>query len=106
MLITKTLSDYSATIKLADLPDGVVTRARFLLLDLVGNIIRGRYDAESTPPLLAAVRALGLAGGNAKVFGDPAGYTPMGAALLNGAPAIRSISMTPMPPVRCIPARR
>ena len=85
MLITKTLSDYSATIKLADLPDGVVTRARFLLLDLVGNIIRGRYDAESTPPLLAAVRALGLAGGNAKVFGDPAGYTPMGAALLNGA---------------------
>ena len=85
MTITKILSDYSATIKLADLPETVVTRARFLLLDLVGNIIRGRYDAESTPPLLGAVRALGLAGGNARVFGDPAGYTPMGAALLNGA---------------------
>ena len=85
MSITKILSDYSANLKLADLPAEVVTRTRFLLLDLVGNIIRGRYDAESTPAMLAAVRALGLGHGTSGVFGDPARYSPMGAALLNGA---------------------
>ena len=85
MSITKILSDYSANIQLDALPPEVVTRTRFLLLDLVGNIIRARYDAESTASLLAAAKALGLAGGNHAVFGDPGRYTPMGAALLNGA---------------------
>ena len=85
MSITKILSDYSANLKLSDLPPDVVTRTRFLLLDLVGNIIRARYDAESTPAMLAAVRALGLGQGQSGVFGDPARYSPVGAALLNGA---------------------
>ena len=57
MSITKILSDYSANLKLSDLPPDVVTRTRFLLLDLVGNIIRARYDAESTPAMLAAMMA-------------------------------------------------
>ena len=34
------------------LPPEVVTRARFLVLDLVGNIVRARHDAESTPSFL------------------------------------------------------
>ena len=55
------------------------------MLDLVGNIVRARHDAESTPALLAAARALGLAAGNSGVFGDCARYTPAGAAFLNGA---------------------
>jgi len=82
--ITAELSAFSADISLAALPPDVVARARFLVLDLVGNIVRARHDAESTAPMLAAVRALGLAAGNSGVFGDSARCTPAGAALLNG----------------------
>jgi len=85
MGITAELSAFSADISLAALPPQVVERARFLVLDLVGNIVRARHDAESTAPMLAAVRALGLSAGNSGVFGDCARYTPAGAALLNGA---------------------
>ncbi len=85
MTITQTLSAFTADITLSRLPPEVVQRARFLVLDLVGNIVRARHDAESTPSLLAAARALGMADGCCFVFGDPARYTPPGAALLNGA---------------------
>ena len=90
MSVTKILAEYSAGLRLERLPPEVVERARFLVLDLVGNIVRARHDAESTPALLASVRALGLAGGGltggtAGVFGDAARYTPAGAAFLNGA---------------------
>jgi 2-methylcitrate dehydratase PrpD len=85
MTVTAELSAFSAGIKLDALPPDVVERARFLVLDLVGNIVRARHDAESTTSLLAATRALGLAAGNSGVFGDAARYTPAGAALLNGA---------------------
>lgn len=85
MGITADLSAFSAAIRLDSLPPAVVERARFLVLDLVGNIVRARHDSESTPPMLAAVRALGMAAGNSGVFGDNARYTPAGAALLNGA---------------------
>ncbi len=85
MGITAELAGFAADIRLERLPPDVVKRARFLVLDLVGNIVRARHDAESTPSMLAAVRALGLAAGNAGVFGDAARYTPAGAAFLNGA---------------------
>jgi len=85
MSITQTLAGFSASIRLAALPPPVVERARFLLLDLVGNIVRARHDAESTPAFLAATRALGLAAGSTGVFGDASRYTPAGAAFLNGA---------------------
>ena len=84
MSITQTLSDFSATISLAALPPEVVTRARFLVLDLVGNMVRARVDAESTPPLFAAVHALGLDHGDSAVFGETRRFSPAGAALLNG----------------------
>ncbi len=83
--ITETLAAYCASLQFADLPAEVQTRTRFLLLDLVGNMVRGRHDTESTPVLLNAARALGLSAGNAAVFGDQARYTPAGAAMLNGA---------------------
>jgi 2-methylcitrate dehydratase PrpD len=83
--VTAELSAFSAGIRLDRLPADVVTRARFLVLDLVGNIVRARHDAESTASFLSAVRAMGMAGGNAGVFGDAARYTPAGAAFLNGA---------------------
>ncbi len=85
MGITAELSAFTAGITLGKIPEAVTTRARFLVLDLVGNIVRARHDAESTPALLAAARALGLAAGSCGVFGDAARYTPAGAALLNGA---------------------
>jgi 2-methylcitrate dehydratase PrpD len=85
MGITAALSQFVAGLRLDQLPPPVVKRARFLVLDLVGNIIRARHDAESTPSFLAAVRATGMAAGNSGVFGDAARYTPLGAAFLNGA---------------------
>ena len=85
MGITSELSRFSAEISLDRLPAPVVERARFLVLDLVGSIIRARHDAESTASFLAATRAMGLAAGNAGVFGDASRYTPGGAAFLNGA---------------------
>ncbi len=83
--VTRELSAFTAAIRLDTVPAPVVARARLLVMDLVGNIVRARHDAESTQPLLAAARALGLAAGNSAVFGDNARYTPAGAAFLNGA---------------------
>lgn len=85
MGITAELSAFTAGIRLESLPKEVVDRARFLVLDLVGNIVRARHDAESTSSFLAAARAMGMAAGNSGVFGDAARYTPAGAAFLNGA---------------------
>lgn len=83
--VTRDLAAYTAGIQFDALPADVKERTRFLVLDLVGNMVRGRHDAESTAPLIAAARALGLGAGSAAVFGDSARFTPAGAALLNGA---------------------
>jgi 2-methylcitrate dehydratase PrpD len=85
MGITTQLSEFTANVRLSALPPAVVQRTRFLVLDLVGNIVRARHDAESTASFLGAVRAMGMAAGNSGVFGDAARYTPAGAAFLNGA---------------------
>ncbi len=85
MGITTQLAQFTADIRLDRLPPDVVRRSRFLVLDLVGNIVRARHDAESTPSFVAAARAMGMAAGNSGVFGDAARYTPAGAAFLNGA---------------------
>ncbi len=85
MAVTAELSAFCANIRLEKLPKDVVNRARFLVLDLIGNIVRARHDAESTPSFVNTVRAMGWAGGNHGVFGDSERYTPAGAAFLNGA---------------------
>ena len=87
-------------------PNEVTARARLLVLDLVGNIVRARHDAESTFSFLAAARALGMAAGNTGVFGDSARYTPAGAAFLNGALAHSLDFDDTHAPARCIRARR
>ncbi len=66
MGVTAILSDFTATIRLDRLPPDVVNRARFLVLDLVGNIVRARHDAESTASFLAATRAMGMADGQCR----------------------------------------
>lgn len=83
--VTETFARYAATIRHADLPAEVEARTRFLILDLVGNMVRGGVEAESSPPLRAAARAMGLGHGQAAVFGEAARWSPAGAALLNGA---------------------
>ena len=85
MGITSDIAAFVASIRLDRLPPDVATRARALVLDLVGNIVCARHAVESTPPLLTAARAMGLGTGDGTVFGDPATYAPTGAALLNGA---------------------
>jgi 2-methylcitrate dehydratase PrpD len=82
--ITSELSAFVAACDIDRLPPDVVARTKLLVLDLVGNAVRARHDAESTPALIAAVAALGLAHGPARVFADPQGYAPAGAALVNG----------------------
>lgn len=84
MGVTAELSAFSARVGIDTLPAEVAARTRLLVLDLIGNMVRGRHGPESTPPLLAAVQALGLDSGSSRVFGDPASYSPAGAALLNG----------------------
>jgi 2-methylcitrate dehydratase PrpD len=83
--VTASFARYVANIRHADLPADVEARTRFLILDLVGNMVRGGVEAESSPPLRAAVRAMGLGHGQAAVFGEAARWSPAGAALLNGA---------------------
>lgn len=83
--LTARFAAYAAKIQHAALPPDVETRCRFLVLDLVGNMLRGRHDAESSAPLLAAARAMGLAHGQHAVFGEASRWSPLGAALLNGA---------------------
>jgi hypothetical protein len=85
MGVTTTLSGFAAGIRLGAVPPAVADRARFLVLDLVGNIVRARHDAESTTSFINAVRGMGMAAGNSGVFGDACRYTPAGAAFLNGA---------------------
>lgn len=83
--VTRLLGEFAANITLDTLPEDVAARARTLVLDTVGIAVRARHEAASTPSLLAALRALGYANGSARVIGDPDGWTPPGAALLNGA---------------------
>jgi 2-methylcitrate dehydratase PrpD len=81
--VTAELSKFSAELTNDKVPTEVVGRARLLVLDLIGNIIRG-HETESTPALLSAIAALGLAQGASRVFGDPHTYAPGGAVLLQG----------------------
>ncbi|WP_245870368.1 MmgE/PrpD family protein [Teichococcus rhizosphaerae] len=83
MGITQELSAFAAGLRPEALPPEVMARAQALVLDLVGNIVRARDEAESTPALLAAVKALGLDKGESRVFADEATYSPAGAVLIN-----------------------
>ena len=84
MGVTADLSEFSAKLSIDKIPAEVIGRARLLLLDLVGNIVRGR-ETESTPALLSTIGALGMAHGTGRVFGDTHTYSPAGATLLQGA---------------------
>ena len=81
---TRKLAEFVAGLSYDALPIEVRERVKALTLDLVGVALRARNEAESTPPMVSAAGRLGLAGGACTVIGDAAGYTPPGAAMLNG----------------------
>ena len=77
---TAKLATFAATITYDALPVEVAERAKFLIMDIVGNTLRARHDAESTPALIAASKALGYAVGTSRVIGSSETYTPPAAA--------------------------
>ena len=83
-MITRTLARFVRDLTFDKLPAEVHERVPKLALDLAGIMVRARHDAESTPPLIAAAKRLGLAHGACTVIGDSAGYAPAGAAMVNG----------------------
>ena len=81
---TRELAGFVAGLSYDALPAEVRERVKALALDLVGIMLRARHEAESTPAMIAAASRLGLASGSCTVVGDPAGYAPAGAAMVNG----------------------
>ena len=49
MEITRQLAEFAASLSFEDIPNEVTERAKRLVLDLTGIMIRARHDAESTP---------------------------------------------------------
>ncbi len=82
--ITRRISEFATGLTLDALPPEVIERTGMLLMDQVGIALRARNDAESTPSLIRAAGRLGLDGGHSVVIGDRRGFTPQGAALVNG----------------------
>jgi 2-methylcitrate dehydratase PrpD len=81
---TRGLAEFAAGISHDALPGEVSERVKALVLDLAGIMLRARHEAESTPAMIAAAGRLGLAGGACTVIGEPEGYAPPGAAMING----------------------
>ena len=80
------LATFVSALGFEAVPAPVRGRAKALTLDLLGSAVRARREAESTPPILAALVRLGLDGpGPASVMGDGRLYAAPIAALLNGA---------------------
>src|SRR5437588_178393 len=82
--VTRELSEFVAAISYETLPADVRERVKAFVLDTVGISVRARNEAESTPAMIAAAGKLGLTGGACTVIGDVSGYTPPGAAMVNG----------------------
>lgn len=81
---TRELSEFVVRISCDALPRELRERVNALVFDAVGIMLRARHDAESTPSLVSAAARLGLTGGACTVIGEIAGYTPPGAAMVNG----------------------
>ena len=82
---TLALARFATETTLESIPAEVQERAKTLILDTMGIAIRARHEGDATPSLMSALRSLGYGGGSAHTLGDADGWSPMGAALLNGA---------------------
>ena len=82
---TKTLASFVADRTFDAIPSNVRERAKALVLDFCGSIVRAGYESESTPSLFATLDGLGLGGsGDAHVLGMDRTFAPPIAALANG----------------------
>jgi 2-methylcitrate dehydratase PrpD len=82
---TEHLAAFCAGLRFEDMPSSLVERAKLLMIDLIGGIVRARHESPVAPSLLRMASTMGWSNGEALLFGDPAGYAPSGAAFLNGA---------------------
>lgn len=82
--VTKKLAEFAHGLSFETIPDDVSARSKQLILDLAGNIIRARHDAESTASVVKMLRRLGYTYGDCTVLGDAESYSAPGAAMLNG----------------------
>mgnify|MGYP003313757644 CR=1 FL=1 len=82
--VTRQLANFAADLLYDDVPPKVIERAKLLIYDITGVMVRARHDASSTPAMIKAVERLGLARGNCSVIGDERAYAPTAAALVNG----------------------
>lgn len=82
---TVRLARFAATTPLGGVPAPTRHRLKECLLDFVGNAVFAAVFAESSPAFRAGTLALGHERGDATVVGEPGGWSPMQAALLNGA---------------------
>ena len=82
---TKTLARFAADLTFDTIPSHVRERAKALILDFCGSIVRAGHESESTPSLFATMDSLGVgAPGASHVFGMDRSLAPPIAALANG----------------------
>ena len=86
--VTRALADYALTLEYESIPPAVIERTKQLFLDFLGVAFGGHRVAESTSPIVAAVRDLVCgARGATTVVGEPDLYPPHYGALLNATKA-------------------
>src|SRR3546814_2421258 len=83
--VTAELAAFCAAIETATLPPDVVARARLLVTDLIGCIVRAQVESPAAASLYASAKALGLSEGPYRVFGDERTHGSAGDTFLNGA---------------------
>ena len=83
--VTKRLADFVSQADCQNIPDEVIVRAKYLMLDTIGIMVRASHDSESTQSMMSGVGMMGLDKGRCGVFGDGGGYPPGTAALVNAS---------------------
>ncbi|EZH64737.1 hypothetical protein DH09_19660 [Bacillaceae bacterium JMAK1] len=86
MTITTELSKMAKALNYDDLPEEVIDRTKYLLLDFIGLAARGNHYA-SNAPILSYVKRQGSTGNGIVIGGDGETYQSHYAALLNGMAA-------------------
>ncbi len=84
--VTQQLAAFAAGLSYADLPEAVTDRARLLLMDLSGIMVRAQA-LDSTVAMKAALREIGHGHGQFRVFGDHERWSAHAAALIGAAAA-------------------
>jgi 2-methylcitrate dehydratase PrpD len=85
--LTHDLASWVAELNFDAIPSSVVERVKLIVADIVGIMVRGRNDSESTPALLASLADLDLADGRFHVIGSPETWAALGAVRINATDA-------------------